>query len=159
MDYAPLKLTIEVKFNDNDITVQVKIEALKSIDFKELYFTLPYYCENRRVFLYDKGSKKAFDIPKYLTAPSRKLYKDKRYTGENPDLPKVKFDAFSVLAKKNNDGSKIILDKTYDAIQTQPLKYRSAAAAIAAFNLGLPTHWEKGKKYTLKYKIVNGEIK
>jgi hypothetical protein len=159
MDYAPLKLTTEVAFHDHDIAVRLEIEALKDVDFKELYFTLPYYCEDRRVFLYDNGAKKAFEIPKYLTADSRKLYEDTRYAGENPDLPRVTFEAFSVLAENSDQGTKIVLDKPYIAVQTQPLKYRSAAAAIAGFNLVLPTQWQKGKTYTLTYKIQNGEMK
>ncbi len=159
MDYAPLKLVSNVQFKDNEIAVSITIEALKDIDFKELYFTLPYYSENRRVFLYNSGKKQSFDIPKYLVASSRKLYKEQKYTGENPALPQVKFDAFSILSKKNDAGSKIVLNKTYTAVQTQPLKYRSAAGAIAAFNLVLPTSWKKGQKYILKYKIINGVIK
>lgn len=158
MEYAPLKLVSKVKFNDNDITVNVQIEALDNVDFKELYFAIPYFAQNRRIFLYTGAKKEKFNIPKYFVAKTSRSYKNKLMSGENPKLSKVSFDALSILALNNDSGSKIIFPKKYNAIQSHPLKYRNVAAALGAFNLVLPAKWQKGKIYNINYKIINGEI-
>ena len=74
------------------------------------------------------------------------------HSGENPSLPRIRCRAFDVAAA-SGAGTTVILDRDYELTQTQPIRYRSVAAATGGFNLPLPTRLKQGETTTLSYLI------
>ncbi len=156
--YAPLTVTRTLHYRDDRIVVDLQLRATDDLALTELWECVPYYAEDREATVFSNlaGETSEFEIPEIITAHSTHDLPLPRERGEHPDLPRVRVRAFDVAAA-SGAGSAVIFDDAYDCMQTQPFRYRRAAAGTAALNLPLPSEMSAGQAHRMRYVIVPHE--
>lgn len=153
--YAPLTVTRTVTYRDDRIVVDLELRATDDLELTELYECVPLYVEDREASVFEDLSSAGveFAMPEAVTSHDSHDLPLPHERGENPDLPRVAVRAFDVTSE-SGAGSAVIFDDQYECMQTQPLRYRSAAAATGALNLPLPTEMDAGETHRIRYVIA-----
>jgi hypothetical protein len=155
LHYLPLRVTRQLTFEDDGIAATVELTAVDAFDVVELYECIPVYVQDRAVSLLDGDLEPVpYTLPTPITTASRpSAPQPEEQRGDMPDAPVVTARAIDVSAE-SGAGATIVFDEAHTFTQTQPIRYRSVAAATGGFNLVLPTTWNKGETRTLRYRIV-----
>ncbi len=153
--YVPLTVERRVSFGDEVIDVAVELRASGPCELQELYEAIPVYVQGREIKLHgDDLVAIAYEKPEALTTPANSNHAPPREMwGDLHELPKVRFQAIDIV-NAQGAGAAIVFDQTYDATQTQPIRYRDVAAATGGFNIVLPAQLAAGQTVRLRYRIV-----
>ncbi len=147
--YVPLAVRRVMKFNDNEISVEVEIKALEDFKGKALNYSIPFFADKREVTLTgDKISTKVNLKP--VNTPTRPRYPNAKL--EHSRMGRKLYNA-SILSvtSKNGHGAEYIFDKSYDFRILQPFRYRSVAPAGGSFIMLLPKTLKKDETVKFSY--------
>jgi len=156
--YLPLRVKRNVAFGDTAITMTVEITATDAMDVAELYECVPVYVQDRTVTLLDNEFNPVpYTLPKPVTTASNpSAPQPEALRGEMPGAPRVTARVIDVCGT-SGAGAAIVFETSHTFTQTQPIRYRSVAAATGGFNLVLPVSWNKGQTVNLRYRVIPHE--
>ncbi|MCF7839070.1 MAG: hypothetical protein K9N49_10625 [Candidatus Marinimicrobia bacterium] len=145
LTYAPLHVTRTMHFQDDRITVDLKMLALQDIEFTDLYESLPFMADERTIRLFNDQLEEAADFgadaEPASTAPA---------VDEAVMVPA--FRAFEICGE-TGAGATIVFDRSYPAQLSQAFRYRPETVSVRSFSIALPKSFRAGEQRQMRYVV------